>query len=490
MAGGAPLLERRALMAPVLLVARRDFLAYVGAWGFWISLVTAPLLIALLMFGPVLLARAEPPRALVILAERSGDAEDVSAAFATEARRAARAEIGAYLAAAAPAISSAALQAFDAEPERGRAIAAAQSVVRERAPRALSAFPQPSPRYVVVAAPAGDIDALRPYLEGTRTLADGRPLFGALNLRREAGAPVVEYWSVNLSHEEPTSIARRVLRLTMQREALAAQGLAPSEADRLNAFDPRVEQFDPRAAAEEARVTLRERAPAFAALALAFVLWTVVFSVANMLLSGVIEEKSNRILDTLLTSVTPAELLVGKLLGVAAVSATLFLFWGVLGGTLLGMAATQLADSMFGQVAAAFLEPRLIAAFGVGFIAGYLMYGAIFLALGSLCDSIQEAQTLLGPVAFVLAMPMVLVLPALDNPNAPIIEAASWVPLFTPFLLLMRAPGGLEWSEIAGMGALMLACVTGVLLLAAQVFRAGVANQLSFAGLMRRKAQG
>ncbi|MGE0742542.1 MAG: ABC transporter permease [Hyphomonadaceae bacterium] len=474
-------------MSPIFLVARRDYLAYVGAWGFWLSLITAPLIIAALMFTPLLLARAEPPRVLAVIAEQAQDASAVAAAFEEIARADARRDLLAYLEAAAPALTERALTAFDAAPTRAAGIEAVRVIVAREAPRALAAFPQPSPRYAIAPAPARDIQTMRPYLDGGRTLPDGRALFGALNVRREAGQPVIEYWSTNLSHEEPSNIAHRAMRLAMQREALAAQGLDPSEADRLADFDPRVVQFDPRPSAGTGEVTLRQRAPTFAALALSFILWSVVFSVANMLLSGVIEEKSNKILDTLLTSVTPLEMLIGKLLGVAAVSATLFLFWGALGGGLLSMAAAQLGNSIFGQVAAAFLEPRLIAAFAVGFIAGYLMYGAIFLALGSLCESVQEAQTLLGPVALVLAVPMMLVMPALDNPNAPIIEAASWVPLFTPFLLLMRAPAGLSWIEIAGQGAVMIAAVTIILLLAAQIFRAGVVNQLSLSSWRGRK---
>jgi len=474
-------------MSPIFLVARRDYFAYVGAWGFWLSLITAPLIIAALMFAPLLLAQAEPPRMLAIIADQPGDAAHVTEAFATLGRSDARGEISAYIKATAPALEPEILAAFDAAPSRQAGVEAARAIVARRAPRALTAFPQPSPRYIIAPAPTQDVETLRTYLDGSRALADGRMLFGALNIRREAGAPVIEYWSTNLSHEEPSNIAHRAMRLAMQREALAAQGLAPTEADRLNAFDPRVVQFDPRPSTGSAEVTARQRAPAFAALALAFILWSVVFSVANMLLSGVIEEKSNKILDTILTSVTPMELLIGKLLGVAAVSATLFLFWGALGGTLLSMAATQLGDSVFGQIAAAFLEPRLLAAFVVGFVAGYLMYGAIFLALGSLCESIQEAQTLLGPVALVLAIPMMLVMPALDNPNAPIIEAASWVPIFTPFLMLMRAPAGLSWVEIAGQGALMVVAVIVVLWLASRVFKAGVVDQVSMANWRGRK---
>jgi ABC-2 type transport system permease protein len=250
-------------------------------------------------------------------------------------------------------------------------------------------------------------------------------------------------------------------------------------------------QPEPRpSAAGEGQITSRQRAPFYAAIGLAFVLWSVVFSVANMLLNGVIEEKSNKILDTLLTSITPVEMLAGKLLGVAFVSATLFLFWGALGGGLLTIAAERAADSMFGQVAAAFLEPRLIAAFFIGFVFGYLIYGAIFLALGSLCESLQEAQTLLGPVALVLAVPMILITPALDNPNAPIVEAASWVPLFTPFLLLVRAPSGLGWMDIAGMGALMAVSAAIILLLASRVFKAGVVDQVSMASWRGRKQKG
>lgn len=475
----------------ILLVARRDYLAYVGAWGFWISLITAPLVIALLMFGPVMLARAEPPRVIAILADQAADSDLVRTEFDKYTLSDARAEIQTYLGATAPAISAPALDAFDAAPDRLAAIAAARRVVEERAPRALAAFPQPSPRYLIAAPPpANDIEALKAYLvEGRAFDLAGAPrtLYGVLRLRRDEAAPVIEYWSVNLGHEEPSNIARRAMRLAMRREAIAAHGLDPSEADHLDQLDPRVAQFDPRPTGGAGEVTLRQRAPFYAALALAFILWSVVFSVANMLLSGVIEEKSNKILDTLLTSVTPLEMLIGKLLGVAAVSLTLFAFWGALGGTLLSLAAERAGDSILGQIAAAFLDPRLLTAFAIGFVAGYLMYGAIFLALGSLCESLQEAQTLLGPVALVLAMPMMLIAPALDNPNAPIIEMASWVPLFTPFLLLVRAPSGLEWSEILGMGAAMAVALVIVLALAARVFRAGVVDQVSMASLRARK---
>lgn len=477
-------------MSAILLVARRDYLAYVGAWGFWVSLITAPLLVLALLFGPLLLAQAEPPRVLAVLADRPGDAQAVTERFQAYARAYAKREIEAYLSAAAPNASAAALAAFDNAGTRQAAVAAAREVVRRDAPRAFANFPQPTPRYVVSPAPADTIDGLKPYLTGAATLPSGEGLYGVLRIRREADVPVVEYWSVNLGQNEPSEYAREAMQIAMQREALAARGIGREEAERIRSFEAQVQQFDPRpTAAGAGEITMRERAPFYASLLLAFILWSVIFSVANMLLSGVIEEKSNKILDTLLTSVTPLEMLIGKLLGVAAVSLTLFLFWGALGGALINMAAQQATESSLTQIVIAFADPRLLAAFGIGFVTGYLIYGAIFLALGALCESIQEAQTLLGPVALILALPMMLVAPAFDNPNAPIIEAASWVPLFTPFLLLIRAPSGLSWVEIAGMSAMMIVSIVIILWLAAQIFRAGVVNQVSLGALFGRKKQ-
>ena len=475
-------------MGAIFLVARRDYFAYVGAWGFWLSLLIGPLIIAALVLGPLLLAHSEPPRLLTILADRPTDAALVANAFNAEARDSARREIGAYVDATAQEQRDAVLAAFDAAPDRSAAISAARRVIANRAPQALRAFPAPSPRYIIAPAPAASIEALRPYLDGQRALPDGRALYGALNIRRTHDAPAIEYWSTNLSHQEPSVVAREALRAAMRREVLALHGVDAAEAERLDALDPAAQQFDPRPSAPQGRITLRQRAPFYAALLLSFVLWSVVFSAANMLLSSVIEEKSNKILDTLLTSLAPLDMLIGKLLAVAGVSATLFLFWGAIGGALLNAAASHMSQSIFGQIAAGFLDPHLLAAFLIGFVAGYLMYGAIFLALGALCESMQEAQTLLGFITLVMAVPMLLIAPALDNPNAPLIEAASWVPLFTPFMLLIRAPAGLSWMEIGGMGLEMAVTIVIIFMLAARVFHAGVVDQLSLSSWRRRRA--
>lgn len=479
-------------MSPIYLVARRDYLAYVGAWGFWASLIAAPVILLALVIGPIVLAKAEPSRVVSILADRPADAAIVSAAFDAEARDDARGEILAYVSTAAPRAVPDVAAAFDAAASRTQAVAAAHATLARLAPGALAAFPSPQPRYIVAPAPAAEIDGLRPYLSGEQRVVVGgaaRPLYGALRIRREADGPAIEYWSVYLSHTDPSDIAARAMRLEMRRESLAAQGLGAGSAEALDALAPRLAQFDPRGRVGQGAVTVRDRAPFYASLLFAFMLWSVVFGAANMLLSSIMEERSNKILDTLLTSVTPLEMLIGKLIAVAAVTVTLFLVWGSLGGELLHLAATRASQNPVGQIAAAFLEPRLLVAFMVGFVAGYLMYGAIFLALGALCESIQDAQTLLGPATLVLALPMMLLAPALDNPNSPVVAGASWFPLFTPFLMIVRAPAGLSWIEIGGMGALMLATIVIVLRLAARVFHAGVVHQASVSNWRKKPAK-
>lgn len=417
-------------MREIYLIARREYLAYVAAWGFWLSLLTAPLLLALFAVGPMLAGQAEPTRPLAVIAADPQDAAAIAASFAA------------------------------------------------RAPELL-------PKYVVVPAPAATPQDIAPWLTGRKTVAiegEERPLFAALFVKRAGDAVSIDYWSTNLTDRSAADRAVRALSERMRADALAARGLGPADTARIEALAPALAQYDPRGA-PGAAVTDRDRAPFIVGMILSFVLWSAVMGVANMLLTSVIEEKSNKILDSLLTSASPLQILIGKLLGVAAVSFTLFGVWGVLGGGALG-AASHAGVAV--DLAQAAMNPALIGAFAIFFLGGYLIYGALFLALGSLCDTLQESQSLLGPVFLVLTLPILFLIPAFQNPNAPLVVGASWFPLFTPFLMMMRAPAGLGPVEFFGPVLLLVVTVALVLVVAARVFHAGVVNQASAASLRRR----
>jgi ABC-2 type transport system permease protein len=105
-----------------------------------------------------------------------------------------------------------------------------------------------------------------------------------------------------------------------------------------------------------------------------------------------------------------------------------------------------------------------------------VLYGAIFMALGSLCDTIQEAQTLLSPMMILLMLPMFAIFIAFNDPGSPVIDYASWVPLFTPFLLILRMPSDPPlWEILTQMG--IMALTTAIIVwLSTKVYRAGAVH--------------
>ena len=119
----------------------------------------------------------------------------------------------------------------------------------------------------------------------------------------------------------------------------------------------------------------------------------------------------------------------------------------------------------------------LILPFIAYFALGYLMYGAIFLAIGSLCETIQEAQTLMTPMIFVLMMPMLLLIVVIQAPDAPLVRILSWVPLYTPFLMMIRLPSDPPLFEVIGTSVTLAAFTALILWGAGGVFRAGAVGQ-------------
>jgi ABC-2 type transport system permease protein len=462
----------------ILIVARREYLAYVAAWGFWLSLVSTPLLFVAMSAAPVLLRKAEPTRVLTVIGADADAYGAIRAPFDEKEREAQRVALWNFASASAPVKSDSAIAAFDAHAD----LAAAMQAGRAALGPAGANFKAPPCGYRFVAPPADVSSALPDYLTGRKQI-DGAPLFAAYVLKGEGLKRQLEYWSVNLTDAEPINTARQALAELMRREALAAQGLAMKEVMRIDEMAPEFSQFDPRQTTGAA-VTARDRAPYLAAIALTLVLWSAVIGVANMLLTGVIEEKSNKILDTLLTAVTPFQILCGKLFGVAGVSATLFAVWGVFAlfasNVIVGASGpTSLAA---GAMNAA-MSPALAGTFLACFIAGYLLFGAVFLSVGALCDSIQEAQSFIGPIFLLMVGPLLLIGPAFTNPKAPIVEAASWIPFFAPFMLMLRAPAGLSAAELAGPLIVLGLSIVGVLYAASRLFQAGISHQLTLARL-------
>jgi ABC-2 type transport system permease protein len=445
-------------MRNIYLIARREFLSYVATWGFWLSLLSVPFFMALGFGMPILIENSQPTRYYVLVDETGGRLE----------------------------------QAVYEQIDRSREDEAER--VREAASEMLGNNPQveaaldnslqlEDDSYVRVDAGTTDLDDLRPYLTGAAELETDegpQPLFAAIYLSEPVpGRIEMAYWSTNLTDSRLRGDIRTALRDYMQLRYLVDNGVDPALIEAADDIAPVVRELNPERSADAAEVTQGERLPIFVGVGTAFGLWIVIFSVVNMLLTAMIEEKGNKVLEMMLASARHHEILVGKLLGVAAVSATLLLFWGAL-ASIGGLAVQQVmaaADIPAADIMAALFDPALIGPAIGYFIVGYLMYGAVFLAIGSLCETIQDAQTLMSPMMLIMMMPLFLVMMAIDAPDSPIVAVASWVPLWTPFIMLVRLPQDIGMVDIVGTTLAMIATAAVVIWGAGVLFRMGALNQ-------------
>jgi ABC-2 type transport system permease protein len=210
----------------------------------------------------------------------------------------------------------------------------------------------------------------------------------------------------------------------------------------------------------------------FLSMILLMTLYSTVAMWGGALMNGVIEEKTNRVVEVMLSSVSPVQLFAGKLLGVGAVGLTQFLVW----------ASCVAALSFFGAHAAAAsnlklpeLQPVVLGLFVVFFLLGYFLYGAMYAAVGAAVNSQQEAQSLVFPVMMPLIVGIMLFPMVLSSPDSPLSTALSMVPFWTPLLMFLRVSALMPpvW-QVALSIVLTLATIVLFNWAAARVYRVGI----------------
>lgn len=441
-------------MRNIYLVFRRDYLGYVKAWGFWLSLAAVPLFLVIGASFGYFAATASPVRYFAVVEPARVYADAIEGEFQRRS-------------------SEAAAEARALAEQMNIPLAEAEDQVADAAG---------GRKFIEVPAPARTLEELRPWLTGERTVsgpAGERPLFAVFILSEDGSQ--LEYWSGDVNVDTLQRTAEIAMRDLSRRDALAASGLNPDflkQADGAAIKVPAFRLNATQAGESGAEVTMADRAPAIVSAALAYFLWLMIFSIIQYLLMGTIEERSNKIFDTLLTSVQLPQLLAGKMLAVFAVTSTMMLSWslfGIIGSAVSASQVPGMAD-MIQPFIAAVTDPKLIIPALVSFVLGYILYGTLFMALGSLCDTIQEAQTLLSPMMILLMLPMFAIFVAFQDPGSPIVDVASWIPLFTPFLLILRMPHDPPmWEVLAQMG--MMVVITALVVWGAtKVYRAGAVH--------------
>jgi len=219
----------------------------------------------------------------------------------------------------------------------------------------------------------------------------------------------------------------------------------------------------------------KEGASGIAVFLVSFTLVMLLY--VNMLVYGfavmrsIIEEKSSRILEVLLSSVTAKQLLAGKIVGVGAVGLTQFLIWLAIAGAF-AVPGIMSSRSAFSN---AHIPAIGMVAFGVFFVLGYFLYSTVYAALGSMVNSDQEAQQVQWPAMLPIVFSIVLATPILQHPNSQLAFWTSLVPFFAPILMFVRIMAGTPpmWQILLSI-VLMLLTTWGLLGLSSRIYRVGI----------------
>lgn len=163
------------------------------------------------------------------------------------------------------------------------------------------------------------------------------------------------------------------------------------------------------------------------------ILFSVLMAYGQLTMRGVIEEKNNRIVEVLISSTNAQNLFYGKIIGIGLAGLTQVALWAILGIVLLGSSSFGINKNIVG-----FLTPELGLYFLVFFIIGYFMYSILFSIVGASVNTDQEAQQFAAPITYLLIIPFIIGIIVTQNPNTPLVIAASLFPLFTPTLMFMR----------------------------------------------------
>jgi len=475
-------------MRNILLVAAREYKSIASTRGFWVMLLVLPVVIGISQVAGRFF-RPQLESAYVIV-DASGEYEQpIERRLKLNYQRVELSAFSAYvqrweLGKVDPdAVWAKGERWFsDDQVEQFMAdggIDAAAAIVKPHAPKDAPAYEIDKPGYTRAALPPGVsatdgpdalAEGLAPFLKDEIATSEGeRPLSLAVYIPADAGAnSPVRMWTNGAPNPTLVDNVRNEITRVMRSKALQASGLAPEQAAAItNISVPLTLSAPPQGAGRE-QVVIRSVLP----LAMVYLLLVTVMTTGSMMLQGVIEERSNKLLESILATVHPSQLMHGKLIGLGAIGLTILGVWvGAAVGAALsvqGVVADIVKPSL-----AAFDQPWMIFAMLFYFVAGYLIISMLYLAIGALSNSLQDAQSYLMPVIMIIMLPVVFMMVSVaQQPNGIFPVVLSWIPLYTPFAMLARMGAGVSMMEVLGTGAMLTVFVVIEMILLGRLFQA------------------
>jgi len=333
-------------------------------------------------------------------------------------------------------------------------------------------FPDGRPRYIVeyLIADSSGLEELKRSLN--QRIENGTLAFYLVVPPDVISKGQVERYARNMGRFADIEMVNRVFSKMVIQERLAAFNVPPEQADHL-ARDVYI-SFN-QVGAEISRKSEKQFFMQYlTSLAFVLLIFGAVIGYGQHLLRAVLEEKTTRIVEVLVSSCSPFEIMMGKIFGLGAASITQLAAWAVIG---IGLVMLGSSSTFFAGIIASArtLSYGFFLSFAIFFILGYFFYAALFALFGSIVSSEKEAQQFIGPITMILMVPMILGMAIVQNPYAGWITLLSLIPLFTPTLMIMRCSLTPIPTVQIVLGALILLASTIILgWISARIFRVGI----------------
>lgn len=473
----------------VLLVAKREFRQIVAMKSFWLTLLILPVALAI---GPIFARSLDEPESqrVVVVDRADGSAtKALEERFALEDDRHVMRDLARYVrkqkleetlpdtawAKSDRWFSDADVAEYRAAGGVDAAIAEIERVRGEDQPK----FETHASGYVLVRGDKALTEARDEKLqesvdtlfaqnkENNATGADYVLLVGK-DFPRD---PRVRLWSSEQPNSEFITTVQDVLTGELRLGLLQTQGVARDNAQVIQDARPviAVTAPPPGGGARES-VLIRSILP----LAAAYILMLSLLLSGSWMLQGSVEERSNKLIESLLACIRPEELMYGKLLGSLAVGLSMIAVWVVCAGVAAYAGQGAIAD-MIRPALEPLTSPFNIVTMIYFFIAGYVAISIIFVAIGALADSMSEAQGYLMPVMLLILLPITfLINTVVAGKEGVMMHVLTWVPLWTPFAVLARLGMGIEVWVVLATGAFLAAFVILELVFLGRLFRASL----------------
>lgn len=314
--------------------------------------------------------------------------------------------------------------------------------------------------------------AVKPYLDRLQSKKDADKLDGILLI--PSNAMTAEDAELTYYSRSSTDIVtqERLGRLTnkvIQRHRLSTNGIDLDTVERLTREVP--------VSGVQISKSGEQKKGGEANLFLAFVLAALVilpsFIYGNEIMRGIVQEKSDRITEVLVSSMTPIELLTGKILGVAAVGLTQITVWLTMMAAVAGFLGTVLTTA--GINVTQILRPVLFIYFVIFFILAYLTYVCVYAIAGAISNSEKEAQQFIAPITLVMMIPWFLMFPIIMNPDSKLAVGFSLSPVWGPITMFVRTVVSEPplW-HIGASIAISIATIAVFFWMTAKIFRIGI----------------